>query len=270
MRRTVKVAGRVDDEGVRRFDIRLPATVVSGVVRKEDGTAEPHAVVTLDSNEGDDFEQAFTREDGSFEIPALEPGRYRLSAQAFLTRSDILDVKLEESAEFELVLRSEVEIRGRVVMGTVPVIGADVRAIPRGVRFQLGPHGKSDAAGRFALYLPPGTETYDIAVIPRGFYVSIGRLTVTRDKIVRAEIAQDGGALNVEAPAEQYVRLLREGAEFSLEMLARESAGTVEKTTDGQRLGIANLEPGMYSVCGDKKCVSAYVPRWGSAAVSLR
>ena len=271
LHRTLKLKGRVDAEGVRWFDIRLAATSVSGVVRNEDGSPAASAIVALTA-EDETIEQTFAREDGTFAFAAIEPGIYRLSAQAVLERSDVLEVKVRDETEdsYVLVLRPGVTVLGRVAMGTVPVTGATVYGVPRNVQMQFGGRVRSDLAGKFALQLPPGTETYDIAVIPRGFYVSIGRMQVTQDRVVRAEIGQDGGALTVDAPADQYVRLLHAGAELSMELLARESEGTVERTKERLKLGIANLEPGMYSVCGAKECVAAYVPRWGVAEVSLR
>jgi hypothetical protein len=272
VRRTVKLKGTVGSDGVQRFDIHLAATVMSGTVRKADGSPASGAIVSLNAADGGEFTQTFAREDGTFDFAGFEPGVYDVGAQAFLERSDLVEVKLTDTPheDLVLVLKPETTIRGRVVMGTVPVTNATVYGISRNVPMQFGGRGSSDLAGKFTLRLPPGTETYDIAVIPRGFYVSIGRMRVAADKIVRAEIAQDGGSLTVDAPAGQYVRLLREGAEFSLEMLARESEGTVEKNGERQKLGIGNLEPGMYSVCGAKECVAAYVARWGAAVVSLR
>lgn len=270
--RTLKLKGTVGSDGVRRFEIRLPATVVSGMVRNADGSPADGAIVSLNAEDGGEFTQTFAREDGTFDFTGFEPGVYNVAAQSFRERSDLVQVEVTDTPhdDLVLVLEPETAIRGRIVMGTIPVTNATVYGISRNVPMQFGGRGRSDLAGKFTLHLPPGTETYDIAVIPRGFYVSIGRMPVAHDKIVRAEIAQDGGALTVDAPAGQYVRLLHAGAEFSMEMLAREADGTIEKSADAQKLGIPNLEPGMYSVCGEKKCVSAYVPRWGSAAVSLR
>ncbi|MFP5245444.1 MAG: hypothetical protein ACLGH0_02030, partial [Thermoanaerobaculia bacterium] len=166
--------------------------------------------------------------------------------------------------------RSNVNVRGDVMMGNVPVVGAYVLAVPRDVPVQTGPQATSDVRGRFALSLPPGTRTYDVVVVPRGFYVTLGRTTVDTKKILRAEVGQDGGSLTVDASADEHPRIRHAGAEFSVPLLVQRAGGTVESSAKRQRLTIPNLEPGMYSVCGKAKCVSAYVPRFATASVSLQ
>lgn len=274
VQRTLVLKGERSPDGDLRFDVSLPATTITGRTLNEDGSPEPSAIVTLQSNEDDRFfEQMFSETDGSFQFDGFDPGTYVLQAEVFQKASAMVKVEAstDPSAPVNLVLRPLVQVRGQISMKGVPIAGAHVYALSRDTSSALLPKAVSDAAGRFIATLPPGTKTYDVIVYPRGFYVTGGRITRDpRQPDLRVEVGQDGGSLTVDAPDDEEMLLLTHaGGEYSLSWVAHESGGT-ESVADGvRRFTIPNLESGAYSVCRKQKCASVFVPRSANATLTL-
>lgn len=271
VRRTLVVEGKRSSDGVLYFDIVLPATTILGRTMDENGSPIS-AVVTIRSKDEGVFEQMFTAEDGAFQFAGFEPGVYVLQAEDFQKASAVVDVDVgTETIGIDLVVRPLEEVRGRIFMRGVPVAGADIYAFPRGVKSSFMPEGTSDTAGRFVLSLPPGTRTYDVVVIPRGFYVTAGRITKDpKQPDLRVEVGQNGGSLTVDAPDDAVrLRLVHAGGEYELTFLAAATHSPVTKTNGRQQFTIPNLEPGTYSVCTTQKCTSVYVPSFATASVTL-
>lgn len=273
VQRTMNVKGARTPDGDLDFRIQLPATTILGRVVDEHGAPETNGIVRLDANGWNEFAQMVVREDGSFEFAGIAPGIYRLQADALGKASDIvsIDTANDATSNIEIVMRAEEQIKGLITMRGVPVSGAEVVAIPRDKKIMLGRNIVSDANGRFVATLPPGTRTYDIVVIPRGFYVTGGRITIDpKTPDLRIGVGQDGGSLTIDAPDDDSMLLLGySGYEFSVEFLANASEGSVTRADGRRHMILPRLEPGPYSVCRNAKCANVYVPRLASASVSI-
>jgi hypothetical protein len=271
--RTVHLKGERSSDGELYFDVVLPSASIIGRSINEDGSPHPNALVDMHFK-GDDrfFEQMWTQADGSFQFFGFEPGVYRIQADGGQKSSGEIEIEVprEGVTSIDLVMRAQEEVRGRVVMNGVPVAGATVYAWPRGVPWTFLPEVKTDSQGRFVLKLPPGTNTYDAIVFPRGFFVTAARIERDPKVNLRVDVGQNGGTLTVESPADDDALWLhRDGGEYRLDWVAR-TAGGVDTTENGrQRFTIPSLESGQYSVCGRKGCKSVYVPQFAAASVKF-
>jgi len=273
VRRTVRMKGTVKADGGLRFDIHLPATTIVGQTVNTDGSPEPFAGLTVRSDSDQVVQQLTSHEDGSFQIYGFEPGTYRLQADNFRKRSSVVTVEAAETSDpvpVQVVLTSDEEVRGEIAMGAARVAGASVYALPVNTTTAYVPHATSDAAGRFVILLPPGTETYDMVVVPRGFSVTCARIRREPGKIVHVEVTQAPGTLTADIPEGGIPLLVHDGAELSLPWMAIRSGGTTEPSDKRQRLTVANLEAGTYAVCTGGKCVSVYVPPFSSAHAAIQ
>ncbi|HYH06441.1 MAG TPA: carboxypeptidase-like regulatory domain-containing protein [Thermoanaerobaculia bacterium] len=271
VKRNLLVEGQRSSSGELFLDVQLSAGTIVGRTLHEDGSTEPHAMVTITSDDGKVLEQIFVAPDGSFQFEGFEPGSYALLADGPGTSSSVVRVEVPENgvASMDLVLRPEARIRGRVSMGGVPVTGAAIHVFPRNVHMTLPPQATSNGTGHFQFVMPSDVTLMDVIVIPRGFYVTAGRLTPDGKKLLDVQVGQDGGALTVLAPKGDGPKLHFAGAEMWLTWLARYAGGLIEEVDGRQRITIPHLEPGNYSVCQDGKCVSAFIPRLGKASVEL-
>jgi hypothetical protein len=272
--RYVEVEGHPSPDGETVFDIKLPNTTILGRTINPDGSLVPFATLTIRSEGAKLPEQPFSGEDGQFQVAGLEPGTHKIQADAFRKRSDVVDVEASDSLNptmIDLVLHEDAEVRGDVMMGTLRVPSAEIYALPRHVATSFVTKGKSDPTGRFVLYLPPGTETYDLIVLSPGFATVTGRIA-RRDpkKILHVETTQRGGSLTVTTPDAKLVTIRREGGEFRLSWLAWMVKGTVERKEDLDHVTLPNLEPGRYEVCLKARCTPVFVPPLSNATVSLR
>jgi hypothetical protein len=274
VQRTLTVKGDREADATIYFRIKLPATAVTGRTVNEDGSPEP-AIVTLrakDENEERLFEQMFSEKDGAFQFEGFAPGRYALQADSFQKASAVVDVEITHGVApaLDLVLRPQEQVRGLISMNGVPVAGADVYAMPRDTKTSLLHRVTSDAAGRFVLTLPPGTNTYDVIVFPRGFYITAARITRDPKEGLRVSVGQDGGSLSVDAPDDQTrLYLGHAGGEYPLPWVVDASGGTTSIADGRRRLTVPNLESGTYKVCRKAACESVYVPRFATALVTL-
>jgi len=271
--RHVEVEGVLNGEGRTVFDIHLPNTTIMGRTIDPEGSPVPFAILNIRSETAKLVEQPASDEDGRFQIGGLEPGTYKIQAEAFNKTSDVVDVAASDSvtpAEIDLVLRDQEEVRGEVMMGSLRIPSAEIFALPRNVATSFVPAGKADANGRFVLHLPPGTETYDVLVASPGFANVSGRIVRNPKQILHVETVQTGGSLSVRMPATASpVIVRREGGEFQLSWLAWKLGATQSEEGEFKRITLPNLEPGRYEVCLDGRCVPAFVPPLASATVSV-
>lgn len=271
--RHVELAGVVAADGARVFDIELPNTTIMGRTINEDGSPVPFAILNIRGKGAKLVEQPGSDEDGRFQIAGLEPGTYKMQAEGFNKSSAVVDVEASDApspTEIDLVLRDQEEVRGEVMMGSLRIPSAEIHALPRYVATSFVPAAKSDPNGQFALYLPPGTETYDALVVAPGFAAVMGRIVRTPKKILHVETTQTGGSLSITLPAGAPATLRREGGEFQLSWIVWKTGGTVERQGEQDRVTVPNLEPGQYELCIQKRCASAFVPPLAVATVSLR
>ncbi|HYH08673.1 MAG TPA: carboxypeptidase-like regulatory domain-containing protein [Thermoanaerobaculia bacterium] len=270
--RFVKGKGETTPDGGTFFDVTLPNTTIMGRTINPDGTVVPFATLNIRSEGAARVEQPSSGEDGRFQIAGLEPGLHKIQAEAFKKSSAVMDVEATDSAspvQIDIILRDEVEERGQVMMGPLRIPAAAVYAHPRNVATSFVPQAKSDANGRFVLYLPPGTETYDLLVIPPGFAAVAGRVVRNSTQPLHVETVQTGGSLIVTAPSAASTTVRRDGGEFRLLSMARAIGGTVERKGERDHVTVPNLEPGRYEVCSGGRCSVAFVPPLATATISF-
>lgn len=271
VKRSLVVPGDRSSSGELTLDIELPRAVIAGRTIKEDRSPEPHAIVTIQSEDDKTFEQMFSASDGVFQFEGFDPGVYFLYAEGDRTRSvqTRVEVDREGIQTTDLVLRREAMIRGRVTMRGMPVAGATVTAFARDVRPSDVHDVKSDAAGWFTLHVPAEATALDFIAFPRGFSVTGARLPNDPKKLLVVEVGQDGGSLTASVPKDYAAMLQYDGAEFSLAWVARQAGGIIEDVDAHYRITIPHLESGKYAICHGAKCVPVFVPPLGQAAVSL-
>lgn len=270
--RFVTIKGETAPDGAVVFDVTLPNTTIMGRTINPDGSVVPFATLNVRSEGGARVEQPSSREDGRFQIAGLEPGVHKIQAEAFKKSSAVVDVEATDSStptQVDIILRDEEEERGHVMMGSLRIPAAEIYAHPRNVATSFVPQAKTDANGRFVLYLPPGTETYDMLVIPPGFACVSGRVVRDSKQPLLVETVQTGGALMVTAPSTASATVRREGAEFRLLWMARMMGGTVDRKEDRDQVTLPNLEPGRYEVCLTGRCSAVFVPPLANATVSF-
>lgn len=265
VRRTVKTKIVRTDNGELRFLLHLPATTLMGRVVNEDRSPAPNAILTVTRNDPDVFEQAFAGADGSFHIAGFTPGRYRVTADAAeqMSRPVSVDLMEDDTTEVELVLERQDVLRGRFLTSEdVPVIGADIYAIPRGTWAPTGLRSRTDETGAFYIPLPGGTTTFDGVAVHPVFDIAIARLTLRKNHQARIRAQQIGGTIIVLAESADGLLLLHNGGEISLGWIAGLAGGKSER----ERTAVPRLEPGQYSVCRPEKkaCVSGYLPPHGT------
>ncbi len=159
-------------------DIALSSCgVLRGSVRGSDGTPIDKARVSLEDNyPGGMVVGASSIADGSFELGGMPPGTWQVRAQidGWLSKSrdrvEITVDRVTEGADF--ILERAPSISGVVVDASgAPLEGVRVYGWP--VSSGRGAGGKSDADGRFTLYLPQD-EPYDLEVTRQPAYEDWG------------------------------------------------------------------------------------------------
>ena len=273
VQRTSEYEAASDDGGHLRFDIEIPGTVVKGRVLNEDRTAAPGALVTLRSENGGVIEQASAEADGRFEIFGFDPGVVHVQADGSGGASEIVEVRASETETvgIDLVLLSEVVVRGRIRSRSAAGVEAKLTALQRDVRTTFVPNAITDGEGRFELTLPPKTRIFDLVVQAPGFALASGRVTVQDDKALTITVDQLGGAFDVEIPRNADVVIRHDGAEFPARWLATLSGGSIQPRGEKWDLAsLTNLEPGQYSVCAAGLCRTGLVLPQGRTLLSLR
>jgi hypothetical protein len=270
LRRTIRAHIAKDGSGGLHLNIKLPATTLMGRVVKQDRSTVPDALLTVSSLDGPDSDQAFGEGDGSFQVAGFEPGTYGVTADGGpegKSRQTKVVLRDGELTEVELVVEKAETVRGRITMGQIPVIAADVFAFPRDTPASSVAHARTDESGFFEIELPPGTATFDGLIIHPAFDVMFGRSTVQHEKQLNIRTQQIGGMLVIESvPTKDLVVLLHGGAEMYASSLADLAGGSIV----AGRITLPRLEPGHYTACTiDKKCVSGYLPPNGTLTLSL-
>lgn len=267
VRRTTRAKLEKGENGERRLDIRLPATTLMGRVLREDRTVEPHAFLTIRGFDPFVAEQARVDADGSFQLGGFEPGSYRVVADGPESKSPYVtvDLRRDEPAETELILRRVEPLRGRVTIGDAPVVAAAVYVFPRDTWTPSMPQIRTDENGYFETELPPDTTTIDDVIIHPAFDVAFGRTVVQPQKQLHIRAQQLGGTVTVASKSDGAV-LLHAGAEIPAAWLANTAGGEI----DSGRITIPRLMPGTYSACaGTSQCVSGDLPPHGTLTLSI-
>jgi hypothetical protein len=256
-----------------KLSIVLPSTTLLGRVRNEDGSPEPNAILAIRAIDGmSPMNQAFAGSDGTFQLAGFTPGAYEISAEAFGRASDVMHVNVTQdvdAAELDIVLHDEVVVRGRIVTGDVPVVGAQILAFPRDANAPFLPCARSDGDGRFQFSLPPHTNVYDIFAAHPAFDVIFARVTPQHEKLLQITTQQSGGSLIVDAPAGEIVRLRHDGAELPMRWAAENTGGVAGGDVKHQHIEMKRLEAGHYSACVRDRCVAGFVPPFGTLMLDV-
>lgn len=261
VRRTLTV--KIGENDLR---IDLPATSLTGHVTSVDRSPAPHATVTITRDSPDVFEQAFTQEDGSFEIAGFETGTYRITAEDFERESVpmSIDLKKDEPTDVELVLEPTVRLRGRMTAGDSPVIAAEIHVFPRNQWRPMTPSARTNENGLFQVSLPAGATVYDGIAVHPAFDTVIGRGTIQEGKHAVIRTRQIGGTLIVESKQPAGLVLVHNGAEMPLTTVAHLAEGVVA----AERVIVPRMEPGHYAVCSKAHdCVSGDLPPYGTLTI---
>ena len=269
--RTVRVKLERSEVGEPSIVIRLPATTLMGRVVGDDGSPKSNVIVTVSKPQ--QIHQVFTGDDGGFQLTGIDPGEYRVIAETRDGRSEPAQVRVGSDApvEVELVLRGHVVVRGRVGAGDVPVVQADIYAIPRDTQWApFMPQAKTTDRGRFQVELPPRTSVFDLLFVHAAFDVVLTRVTVQQDTSRHIVATQIGGTLSVESESSGDLVLRHAGGECWLNWLA--SLPGAGGAIDSGRVILPRLEPGEYSVCSVKtqQCAGGYLAPYGTLNVAVR
>jgi hypothetical protein len=262
-------------DGALRFEIQLPRTVVTGVVVHEDGKPERYPLVNVMNREGTVRTQVTGRDDGSFDIVGLIPGVYRVVAEGFLTESERKEIVVDEgdAPAMRLVLKNTLQIPGRIVIGSAPVIGASVTAMQRPFR---GAHdsAKTNEAGAFIISFPHDTEAIDIVVKAPGLPLAMRRVALRGLHEINVALDVRSGALALDVPASAEVAELRHlGAVFSFAVAMAtyiDPDATVIIHDGVTRILLPRVEPGEYTLCVEAKCTTDFVSSASTTAIAIR
>jgi hypothetical protein len=269
VRRNIRAHIERDESGGLHLNIKLPATTLMGRVVKQDRSAVPYALLTVSNLDQRNFDQAFGQRDGSFQVAGYEPGTYGVTADSGSegkSRETTVVLRDGELTEVDLVVEKAETVRGRITIGEVPVIAADIFAFPRDTSAPSIPQARTDESGFFEIVLPPGTTTFDGLVIHPAFDVMFGRSIIQHEKELHIRTQQIGGTVVLEAKPTNAL-LLHGGAELYAASLVGLGGGTIAPG----RITFPRLEPGHYTACTlDKaKCVTGYLPPHGTLTLSL-
>ncbi|MFL6248804.1 MAG: carboxypeptidase regulatory-like domain-containing protein [Thermoanaerobaculia bacterium] len=275
MRRTLTgVQGRRDADGILHFDVVLPRTAVLGTVLGTDGAPAAGAIVNMLTLPEGTIDQTYTGPDGSFQFSGLAPGRYRVSAEDYLVKSEVVELEMTEvdPPALRLAMKDIQLLKGRVLTnGSNPVIGTNVTA----VSWSSGPPweqltAQSNEAGAFVLRVPPGSSTLDLIIAPPGFATTMARMPVRTDMEMHVLADQHGGSLVADVPADPQVKLAHGDANLWLSFVTEMGRGTVAPDERGRhRVTIPSLQAGRYDLCLGAHCVSGEVPPHGTLTLSL-
>ncbi len=185
--------------GVATADTGAATPIVTGktlhgTVRTAEGTAVPHAAVTLISLAGRQLGRAVAQE-GRYALDAPAAGSYVLiaSADGFQPQASTVVVG-DEPVAYDILLSGTSGLAGtvRTADGGLPV--EDAMVIVTDVRGDVLATGKSAAQGDFVFgELVPGTVT--VAVNAAGFRPMALPVEIGGQGVTRVEVALQSGAL---------------------------------------------------------------------------
>ena len=294
MRNLRKITLDYGPDGDAHVRIALPAGRFEGKVVHEDGSPADGAIVDVTSRDGaETLTQLFAGHDGRFGGAALPSGTYDLVAKGHTgtgpAESDVVSVTVDGDGtdELALVLRRSRYVRGVVVSGGGPVVGARLRVVPADRAFITLASATTDASGRFTTLLPPGTQRADFFVTARGFATRLFERALD-DKELVIRLAQSGGELVIDVPAYNqddplslHPWIFHDGAVIHAHAFAR------DLRIDGKRFTITAglVDPGTYTLCLARsaelprprpgaavpagKCTTALVPPYGRATLAI-
>lgn len=264
-------ATRQIDMSADSVKIELQKGSIAGRVVDVDDKPIEGAIISVLGPPAGQLAQFFSHPNGEFELWGLPPGKYQLSASAYLQESAPVQVDVAEDAFVDGV-RIQVQkvryVHGRVVSRYGPVANASISLIPRDGAMAMGASAVSDAIGEFDTLLKGDVRILDVEVAPPGFCFTIGRITLPEKKEVEAEVDERCGTITIFTDAIQRVTIQHNGALIYGTALVND--WHLAATRGG--VSAAMMEPGPYRICdsGTAKCYDAIVPPGGESSFDLR
>ena len=247
-------------KGKRRaeVEVRVPDTTLEGEVLNESGKPVPGALIHLTGSRK--FSDFAAGADGRFRVRGLAPPYVFVEAEKGDLSSGPIHAALvegRESPRLRLVLRSNLEIRGRVVSVAGPVPGAEVLAWPALERAAFASDDRSVTGpdGTFHLRFPAQARALTLFVSAPGHAFHMGQVFLEPGRPQEILIENVGGTLVLELPAAigagpGPAPLLVHGGTFTPLLLLKRWADMQRvEQTDPHKLVIPNVESGSYSLC---------------------
>ena len=271
VKRNVTVKGERRADGSLFLDLNLPRTIVMGTVTNENGEPEKWPIIKIQTDDLNVHEQVSGYEDGSFDLVGLDAGKYRIAAEGFLTRSDVVENQIsdKDAEPLKLITHSDVQLKGRIVSGPFPVGGAVLYALPQGMDVSSLPMARATELGAFNLVLPSRSLTIDLLVGAAGMALTMERIPVKPDKSLLVMLDPRPGSLELEVPNTRRVMLAHAGAMFGLRFAVDVGQGGIILHGRRETAVLPFVEPGEYSVCAENRCVSGFVTPYGVLKLSL-
>jgi len=239
-------------------EIKVPDTLVDGLVVDESGTPVPRASVFAQSmtvREPETEVQADRH--GRFFFRGLGEGRTLIHASLEGSTSEPSEVTVDEKRairDLVLVLRAARRVRGRVVSSVGPVVGAVVVVLPVG-KPAFGDEVTTGVDGRFEAGVPAWATGLNMVVMAVGHPLLASRLPVPekeQNELI-IELPPSGGTVVVKLPEPpndpQRVMTVVEhnGVPIGFPIVVRWVA--MNRLPVNTPLIIPNLAPGSYRFC---------------------
>jgi hypothetical protein len=231
--------------------LRVPLTTLSGFVLDEKGHPPAHCLVNVTS-EAETLVQTDGGADGYFAVYGLQPGIYRVKAEAFLAESEVVQVEVTDDLSpdpVQLVVKAQQQITGRVLSDVAAVAGAEVQISATDVVQQFIMPVMTDFRGEFAATAPPQTRELDVIVGAPGFDVRMFH-TRTPEAPMQLRVSQEGGRITVPASDGDFHPFLQHaGATLSVGESHLRGLQAHLRTGELRQVSLWPLEPGPYSLC---------------------
>ena len=237
-----------EETNVARADVRIPDTIVEGVVVDTSGDVVAQADVVFHRGPRR-LGTARTTADGRFIARSLEPGAAEVIASATGARSAVVNITVDDGpmAPLRLVVHSLEKLESRVVGPGGPVPGARVAIWPEdGGRVSLT---VTDSEGYFSAMGHPPTLRLLIAAHSPGhaLYVAAFAPDVAQHP---KQIALSSATGVIEIEAEAPVSFIEhQGLRIPLPLVLRLLAPAASGDREMRSVRLRELPPGQYRVC---------------------
>ena len=254
----VEVQARPNGEA--RVTIELPDTKVFGkVVDEENRPVVARVLVSGGQGEA----EVSSAEDGSFTVRGVEPGAARLSAAARSKAgsrvSETLLIAIQEgqpAGPFELRLRKNKVVAGRVLAPRGPVSGAAIEVFPWRPLLPGGSSARSDLQGGFEVHVPEPTQAVLAIVSPPGNSLRAFEVPLDGQPFL-LEVSQEGGTLDIllegaddESLAQGLqVVVFQNGLRVPWDAMLRWARGHGASLRSAEGFQIPSVGTGEYRVC---------------------
>jgi hypothetical protein len=149
------------------------------------------------------------------------------------------------------------ELRGRIVSPAGPIAGARVQVVPRGVWVPTLFTYTTREDGRFGAKVPPGATSIDLLIAPPGFAFTAANVPY-RSEVLTVQVSQLGGTLELAGVAnDDDAQLFHDGAVVFL--LNSVLSYDWPSRREGDTFVAPQMEPGLYKLCAQARCVEGYL-----------